>query len=440
MSSSAGDSSNYRPDYDVIIVGGRPAGATLAARLGKRGARVLIVDRATFPSHPGVPSSPAIHSGAMALLDELGIDQATYDDTHARMRSLLIDIAGAFTAKFPVPKLANGRDYVVGIDRQKFDATLWEHLDRFPSVEKRSQFNVTNLVWQGKRVIGIIGANKGETPREITARCVVGADGRFSLIARKAGSEVIEDASTYTSTVYFANWKGVKPLHPDYSVGYVHATVRGLDVLFFAMPNGEWCINTHARSDRVRIDGNPDRYYMETLRSLPRVWQYLEKAERTSSLVGIKQIGNGYRRPSGPGWVLVGDAVHYKDPADGQGIYDALIGAKLLDESLGRWLSEKSSWETAMESYRRELWQETHAMFVVTTTRIKRELFSEPPMPIVRTVMRWMMTDPQYAEVFIRVQGRDCPPELLLSQKLAASAVARGIWRDVTRRFSRQSA
>lgn len=434
MSSSGRDALVVNPDYDVIIVGGRPAGASLAARLGKRGVRVLIVDRATFPSHPGVPSSPAIHAGTMALLDELGIEQAIYDDAHARMRELLIDIAGVFTAKFPAPKLANDRDYVMGIDRAKFDAALWDHLDRFPSVEKRSGFNVTNLVWQRKRVVGIIGAAKGETPREITARCIIGADGRFSLIARKAGSEIVEDASTYTSTVYFANWKGVKPLHPDYQVGYVHATVRGLDALFFAMPNGEWCINTHARSDRVRIDGNPERYYMDTLRSLPNVWRYLEKAERTSSVVGIKQIGNGYRRPSGPGWVLVGDAVHYKDPADGQGIYDALISAKLLDEALDRWLSEKASWESAMDSYRRELWNETHAMFIVTTTRIKRELYSEPPMPIVRTLMRWMMTDPQYADTFIRVQGRACPPELLLSNKLAVSAVFRSIWREVMRR------
>lgn len=427
------------PDYDVIIVGGRPAGASLAVRLGKRGLRVLIVDRATFPSLPGVPSSPAIHAGAMAILDELGIEQATYDDMHARMRELFIDIAGVFTAKFSVPKLANHRDYVMGIDRAKFDAVLWDHLDRFPSVEKRSGFNVTNLVWQEKQVVGIVGAIKGEPSREITARCVVGADGRFSLIARKVGSEVVEDASTYTSTVYFANWKGVQPLHPDYSVGYVHATVRGLDVLFFAMPNGEWCVNTHARSDRVRIDGNPERYYMDTLRSWPHVWRHLEKAERTSSLLGIKQIGNGYRRPSGPGWVLVGDAVHYKDPADGQGIYDALIAAKLLEKALERWLSEKASWESAMDSYRRELWDETHAMFVVTTTRIQRELFSEPPMPVVRTLMRWMMTDPQYAETFIRVQGRDCPPELLLSKKLAASAIARGVWREVSGRFFRQS-
>lgn len=374
----------------------------------------------------------------MALLDEIGIDEADYADEHACMRALHVELAGAFTAVMRVPSLAAGRDYVRGVDRYSFDDLLWRKLERFPSVERRSGFAVTNVIRRDHRVVGIVGGSKGERPREITARCVVGADGRFSLVARKVGAEVIEDAPEHTSTVYFANWSGVKPIHHAYSAGYVYATARGLDVLFFAMPDGRWSINTHARSDRVRINGDAERYYLDTLRSIPRVWQYIDRAERVSPIIGIKQIGNGYRRPSGPGWVLVGDALHYKDPADGQGIYDALIEAKLLDAALARWHSEESSWDAAMAQYRRDVWAATHSMFVVTTTRIKRELYSEPPMPIVRTVMRWMMTDPAYGEAFLRVQGRDCPPELLLSKSLAGGAALRGLGRDVLSWISRR--
>ncbi|HEU4758513.1 MAG TPA: FAD-dependent monooxygenase, partial [Dehalococcoidia bacterium] len=64
--------------YDVVIVGGRPAGATLAARLGARGHSVLVLDRAAFPSAPAVPSSPTVHPGGMRLLDELGIEERRY--------------------------------------------------------------------------------------------------------------------------------------------------------------------------------------------------------------------------------------------------------------------------------------------------------------------------------------------------------------------------
>jgi flavin-dependent dehydrogenase len=47
-------------DFDVVIVGGRPAGASLAARLGARGVRVLVVDRAELRSQPAVPSCPVV--------------------------------------------------------------------------------------------------------------------------------------------------------------------------------------------------------------------------------------------------------------------------------------------------------------------------------------------------------------------------------------------
>ena len=40
------------PEYEVVIVGGRPAGASLAARLGERGVATLVIDKATFPSEP----------------------------------------------------------------------------------------------------------------------------------------------------------------------------------------------------------------------------------------------------------------------------------------------------------------------------------------------------------------------------------------------------
>ena len=64
-------------NYDVIIVGGRPAGATLAARLGRQGLRVLLLERATFPSAPAA-SCPVIYPATMRLLDEIGADEREY--------------------------------------------------------------------------------------------------------------------------------------------------------------------------------------------------------------------------------------------------------------------------------------------------------------------------------------------------------------------------
>ncbi|MEZ4451393.1 MAG: NAD(P)/FAD-dependent oxidoreductase [Nannocystaceae bacterium] len=418
-------------DYDVIIVGGRPAGASLAARLGARGLRVLVVDRMTFPSLPAVPSSPVLYPCAMRLLEALGIPEAGYADPSAQMRRLKMELAGLFTVEMTVPAMQGGRDYVRGIERTTFDELLWRNLDRFPSVTRREGYAVRDLLRDGDRVIGIVGGEREGAPEEITARAVVGADGRFSLVARKVGAEAVIERNQHTSTAYYADWAGVESIHPEHPAAFIHASARGLDVILFAMPRGLISVNTHARSDRVDLGGDAERYYHETVRSIPSIARHLARAERVSPIYGVKRIGNGYRRASGPGWALCGDAVHFKDPVDGQGIYDALLGTEILDRALASTLAGDTPWATAMDGYWRELLAATHPMFVATTGRLERELYQEPPIPVIKTLLRWTLSDHGYQENFFRVLSREVPPEELTSKRVMARAVARGIGRDL---------
>src|SRR5690242_5874502 len=137
--------------YDVIIVGGRPAGATLAARLGVQGLRVLLLERATFPSLPAA-SSPIIYSPTLQLLDEIGADEGLYAQGTPRIRRV-IAAGKTYTGTIRLPD-AHGRDYAYAIDRARFDAALWANALRFSSVEGRQNFGVTDLLWDGKRVVG----------------------------------------------------------------------------------------------------------------------------------------------------------------------------------------------------------------------------------------------------------------------------------------------
>ena len=64
--------------------------------------------------------------------------------------------------------------------------------------------------------------------------------------------------------------------------------------------------------------------------------------------------------------MLTGDAYHYKDPVDGQGIYDALLETKILDRALATFLSGSRSWGEAMAVYEKEAREATHPMFATT--------------------------------------------------------------------------
>lgn len=416
-------------DYDVVIVGGRPAGATLAARLGARGHRVLLLDRASFPSLPSVPSSPLVHPGTMRLLDELSITESSY--AGAPIPTMSFQFGDYFDTVMSVPEMS-GRAYLYGIDRHRFDELLWRNAARFATVEQREGFAVSDVLRDAEgRVVGVVGRERGGDEQRIRARCVIGADGRFSLVARKVGAAIVEQETRCLSTVYFAEWEGVTPYREGVQGAHVHATGRGLDVLFFPMPGGRWSINTHHRADRVVIDGDPARYYQGVLDSLPEVARRLVGARQVTPLVGVKRVGNGYREASGQGWALVGDAVHYKDPVDGQGIYDALIGARVLDLALDSWLAGKRSWTDAMADYARALRAETHAMYLETVGRLRRELYEEPPPMLARTLLRWLMTDPAYQRRFMQFIGRELPAEGWLGKRLIGGAIVRGIRRDL---------
>lgn len=423
-------------EYEVVIVGGRPAGASLAARLGARGVRVLVIDRAELRSPPAVPSCPLLYPVAMRLLDEIGLDEAEYADESARCGSLVVQFHTYFQARLAVTEEPE-RTHVFGLDRVRFDHALWAHLAKYPSVTARRGFAFLDLVRDADgQVIGIEG-QQGDGPKEtIRARCVVGADGRFSAVARRAGARVVEDYPDRTSTVYFADWEGIDFAERGDRPTQIYATGRGTNVMFFPMPRGRVSVATHMRSDRVDIDGDADRFYEGVLQRYGWVRRRLTGARQVGPLVGIKRIGNRYLEAGGPGWVLVGDAMHQKDPIDGQGIYDALIEAKILDEELAPFLAGARSFAVALEAYRRRVHAATHPMFLATMERLKRELYEEPPPIVIRTVIRWMLTDPEYQERFMRFLGREIPPETWMTPALMRACVARGLKRDLQQLWS----
>lgn len=421
------------------MVGGRPAGASLAARLGARGLSVLVVDKAEFPSHPEVPSCPLMYAGAVQLFDEIGFGEADYAAATTRIRKGVVGFEGYFQVTLEVPKV-HGRDYLYGFDRGRFDHALWNHLGRFPSVERRSGFAVTNLLRDGAgRVVGIEGAPKGGGTERFGARlAVVGADGRHSLIARRAGARIIEDQAACTSTIHFAEWAGLAPVTPDGEPAlHIVSTGQGRNVLFFPSCDGRVSVATHVRTDRATVGGDPSAYYLGQLRSLASVRKRLDGAQQVGPLLGVRRIANRYREPGGPGWVLVGDAVHHKDPIDGQGIYDALIEARCLAALLVALHEQRLGWHALLDRYRRAVMDETHQMFQATMKRLVRDLYSDHPPLMIQTVLRWALEDPEYQRRFLLFLTRTLPPERFRTPSLMAAVIARGMMRDLRRQFHR---
>lgn len=179
--------------YPVIIIGGRPAGASLAIWLGRQNIRTLLVDKATFPSLPSVPSGPIIYNQHMDMLEELGISEDELFHAGGRIDALVVEYVNYFNAVIPVRVAEVKRPYAYGADRTRFDTAIWEHASRYDAVTARSGFSVTGILKENGKVTGIKGQTERGKDEIITADLVVGADGRYSFAAQKFDAAILEE-------------------------------------------------------------------------------------------------------------------------------------------------------------------------------------------------------------------------------------------------------
>ena len=415
--------------FDVVVIGGRPAGASLAARLAASNLSVLVVDKAHFPAPPEVPSCPIMYSTAVELFDEIGFVEAKYAHAATKIRQGIVAFEGYFAATLRVPETF-GRDYFYGFNRELFDAALWDHLRTIPNVTCRDGFTVTGVTRADDgRVVGIVGGDH----EQVTARLgVIGADGRHSFLARKLDARVVEDRGDHTSTIHFAEWEGVSPATADgEAVLHIISTGRGENVLFFPSAAGRISIAVQIRTDRADINGDPDAYYARHLQALPTVRARIANARQVGPLLGVRRIANRYRDVGGPGWALVGDAVHHKDPLDGQGIRDALVEARALAGLIVEVRDGRITWSELLVRYRDAVHEATHPMFEQTMKRLARDLYTDLKPAVIRTLVRWSLTDPEYQRRFLLFVGRAIAPDDFRTPALLAGVIARGIARDV---------
>ena len=428
-----------RLSFDVVIVGGRPAGASLAARLGAAGLRVLIVERATFPSPPAV-SAPFLLPHALALLDEIGADEAEYAAETPQLRAFVLEFAGYFRSVFPFSAQVAGRAHFYTIDRAQLDAALWRGLARWPTVEAWSAAKVIDLLRADDRVCGVIVERDDGSRHEIVAGAVVGADGRFSTVARKVGARVTEERTDVATTVYYDLWEGVADYEPGGApVAHIHTSCDGFSFVFMPTARGRTIVLAQGRADSYEaLTGEPDAIYEGLLRARPRIWRRLAGARRCGALAGMKRVGNLFREAGGPGWALCGDAYHQKDSIDAQGIYDALLGAKLLAAQLIRWHRGEVAWEAAVAAYRDQIYAACKPMFEATMGRLAREIYSVPPPLAAKTMMRWMLTHPDYGRRFASLVTRQIDPATFLPPPLLLTIAAKGAGLRLRRRLAGQ--
>ena len=378
--------------YDAIVVGARCAGSPTAMLLARKGYKVLLVDKARFPSD--TLSTHLLHPTGVEALKRWSLFDAVIATGVPPIETYSFNFGPFTITGSPGTKEA---PFAYAPRRIVLDKLLLDAAAE-AGAEVREGFGVQDLLVEDGLVVGIVGRDGKVTER---AHVVIGADGRNSFVARKVKAEQYDEKPPLLAG-YYTYYSGldigaqfqtyVRP-HRAWATWPTH---DGLTLVIGGWPYAEFEANKHD------IEGN----MLKQFELAPEWAEKVAGAKREAKWAGTA-VPNYFRTPYGDGWALVGDAGYNRDFITAQGMQDAFRDAELLTTALDASFTGSQNFNEAMEDYRRV--RDAHVKGIYEFTAMLATL--EPPPPEMQQVLYAVSQSQEAMDQFARVAAGGLAPE-----------------------------
>lgn len=304
--------------FDVIIVGARCAGSPLATILAQAGLKVVVIEQATFPKE--TLSSHLMEADGLTFLMRLGVGEEV-KATGVRFLTRTDIRLNDFRVVAPFPLRFDDLGGAGFLRRHILDEILANAAVK-AGADVRFGTKMVEVLWDRRQRVSGVRVQCDGVETDLHARLVIGADGRRSTVAYMCASRKYNIEPSERS-YYFTFFEGSDPAYADRF--FFH---RWGDRMLWggAADNGLFLVGVSPEQhEREYFRTETERGLLAHLHSCEPMAEALRNAKIATKIAGIRSFEGYFREPTGPGWLLVGDAGHFKDPALGRGIGDAFL-------------------------------------------------------------------------------------------------------------------
>ena len=353
--------------YDVIIVGGGPAGATAALYANRYGLKSIILDKAKFPRDK--VCGDALSGKTVRILKELdlidGIDKLNGSHIHR------ITFGSPRHNQFDIhlKDSKNPRHITKGyvIPRKIFDAFLFKKANEV--TDTRQCFNVNDILFEDGKVVGIKGNNENGEEEKLYAPVTMGCDGANSIVARKLGLYKMDMKNTGIAIRCY--YKGISGLTDQIELHYVNEVKPGY---FWLFPAGKDKANIGiglSKEDAKKENRTLNQIMNEIINSDYFRERFKDSMPLEKPIGWNLPLGSIHRKNYGNGYMLLGDAAGLVDPFTGEGIGNAMYAAKYAMTVIKKAKENGNYSEKILKEYDQLLWNEIGGE-LATSTNLQR--------------------------------------------------------------------
>ncbi len=354
-------------EFDVVVVGGGPAGATAATACVQQGLRVALLEHARFPRHK--VCGDVINPNCWPVFERLGVAGKIRELPHQIIEGACFTTTGRHTLAIPLPRRT------VAIRRSLLDAALLDYA-RSRGVHVIESETVHDVLPKG-RVMTSHGEYRARN-------AIIGADGRHSVVARKTGL-ARPPHRTHPHVAFQAHFRA--PAALDHQVhlhlfrgGYCGLVRVDTELANLCIVTGPWAARFHR---------DCEAFFANTVWQNPHFRESGVHPEPLEPLQSAHPLQAPANRPAGSGVFLAGDALRVMEPFTGQGIFFAVRTGEIAAEAIGR-ASCREEWYTAAVAtlYRRRARTNESLRHVMYRERAARVI-----IPFVRhapRLARWL--------------------------------------------------